>query len=1104
MATVPELFVAVFATASVVLVTAILICWSPAQPLKPPKTESLTPIDDIPADHTDNLDRNPKSIVEHHPVLRRDAALAPKDKKSLTLRINDIPADQTDNLDRNLKSILEEVPDLQGDADTMVRRSLVPHGNDSLCATISIITSLSADDLSAQLRRAGNGYPYNYTCKFEGITPLYEDKNGADVDDDVWLRDFLSKDVPNIRVLLYGYDTTLPGSLSKQSIEDLGGALLEQIIAYRAGDGALVRARRRRSNANSNLSKASYGLLFFGVPNLGLRNDQLRTLVRGQPNEALIHDLLVDSDSEPSTFLKRLADQFSESCKGHYRVVTFFERTLSPTLELDQDGKWRKSGRPSLLVTEKSTTSTGLVAVAEEDNIALNTDHSGLVKYDSRSQGDYTIVRERLRRLVDEAKLEVSKRFAEHNLYQPLSETAKACLKSLAFEDMDGRQVKIDDAAEGTCKWLLNHKTLIEWTRQHRGLLWIKGKPGSGKSTLMKYARDALPSLYGTDTLAFSFFFHGRGHELQRTLLGLFRSLLHQLLCRVPGALPDLIENFEEKSKTVGEPGEKWQWHLQPLQAFLKLSLPRILRRFPVILFIDALDECGEQPAVELIGHLKHLLSSLPPTDSRFGIIFSCRHYPILELDGGLTILLDTQNAQDIVTFVQTQLSTNHLDANIGRLIINRARGVFMWAHLVLKQVLLLHLQGESTAQIEAEIDRIPQDLNGLYNELIKAMKHRSTTLRLMQWICFSTRPLTTDELRWAVAVDPDCTHKSLDECQRSSDFIIADKIDRRIKTLSCGLAEIVPSNNARIVQFIHQSVKDFFVERGLMALDNTTKEANLVVPVAHCRLSRTCIHYFRMAAHSHSQPFSQPDTFKFPFVRYAMKSLMSHIVLGKEAETSPRGLLDLLGWPRDSLIELWVHTYQQLEPVTADCPRSGTKLIHVISRYGLAELLSCLLQEYGQSGALVDIQDSWGRSPLSWAAEKGNEAVVKMLLDTGKVDVNSRDTQHGRSPLSWAARNRHKAVVKMLLDTGKVNVDSRDTLDGRSPLSWAAQNGNEAVVKMLLNTGKAEVDSRDKNGRSPLLWAAEKGNEAVVKLLLNTGKVNVDSRDKNGRSPLS
>lgn len=55
--------------------------------------------------------------------------------------------------------------------------------------------------------------------------------------------------------------------------------------------------------------------------------------------------------------------------------------------------------------------------MADEDNIPLNTDHSGLVKYDSRNQGDYTIVRERLMRLVAEAKQEVAKRFAEHSAW---------------------------------------------------------------------------------------------------------------------------------------------------------------------------------------------------------------------------------------------------------------------------------------------------------------------------------------------------------------------------------------------------------------------------------------------------------------------------------------------------------------------------------------------------------------------------------------------------------------------------------------------------------------------------------------------------------------
>jgi ankyrin repeat protein len=52
---------------------------------------------------------------------------------------------------------------------------------------------------------------------------------------------------------------------------------------------------------------------------------------------------------------------------------------------------------------------------------------------------------------------------------------------------------------------------------------------------------------------------------------------------------------------------------------------------------------------------------------------------------------------------------------------------------------------------------------------------------------------------------------------------------------------------------------------------------------------------------------------------------------------------------------------------------------------------------------------------------------VVKMLLDTGKADVEAKDTQYGQTPLSLAAENGHKAVVKMLVDTGKVDVDAED-----------------------------------------------------------------------------
>ena len=74
--------------------------------------------------------------------------------------------------------------------------------------------------------------------------------------------------------------------------------------------------------------------------------------------------------------------------------------------------------------------------------------------------------------------------------------------------------------------------------------------------------------------------------------------------------------------------------------------------------------------------------------------------------------------------------------------------------------------------------------------------------------------------------------------------------------------------------------------------------------------------------------------------------------------------------------------------------------------------------------------------------------------------------------------------MVKLLLETGKDDVELKYKKDGRTPLSWAAKGGHEAVVKLLLETGKVDVESKDWGGRTPLSWAAEGGHEAVVKLL--------------------
>ncbi|PVH90597.1 ankyrin, partial [Periconia macrospinosa] len=86
-------------------------------------------------------------------------------------------------------------------------------------------------------------------------------------------------------------------------------------------------------------------------------------------------------------------------------------------------------------------------------------------------------------------------------------------------------------------------------------------------------------------------------------------------------------------------------------------------------------------------------------------------------------------------------------------------------------------------------------------------------------------------------------------------------------------------------------------------------------------------------------------------------------------------------------------------------------------------------------------------------------------------------------------AQHGHVKVAQLLLDTGKVDIDSND-LDGRMPLSWAAENGHVEVVHLLLDTDEVDINSDDLDGRTPLLWVVKNRHFEVVRLL------NIDSED--------
>ncbi|OQE06945.1 hypothetical protein PENVUL_c015G05097 [Penicillium vulpinum] len=97
-------------------------------------------------------------------------------------------------------------------------------------------------------------------------------------------------------------------------------------------------------------------------------------------------------------------------------------------------------------------------------------------------------------------------------------------LKSLAFPEMLDRRDNIKQRHENTCEWILRLEEYKPWRSDSHGLLWINGKPGAGKSTLMAYMHNELKGCDTGNSIQLDFFFTARGTELQRKPVGMLRA----------------------------------------------------------------------------------------------------------------------------------------------------------------------------------------------------------------------------------------------------------------------------------------------------------------------------------------------------------------------------------------------------------------------------------------------------------------------------------------------------------------------------------------------------------------------------------------------------
>ncbi|TKA68484.1 hypothetical protein B0A49_05693, partial [Cryomyces minteri] len=477
-------------------------------------------------------------------------------------------------------------------------------------------------------------------------------------------------------------------------------------------------------------------------------------------------------------------------------------------------------------------------------------------------------------------------------------------------------------------------------------------------------------------------------------------------------------------------------------------------------------------------------MSKASAAESNLSICFSCRHYPVVALEHGLTICVERENCHDIATYVQAELEPSLVHETKAQElqdeVVARAAGVFQWVVLIVPTILRLCRQGRPLKMISKKVREMPKELHNVYQALLDNVDKEDypQSLQLIQWVHFALRPLTLKELRFAMTVDADVDETPIASCHDSAYFVETDdQMEKRVISLSGGLVEVREHGEEHVAQFIHQSVIDYMSGGGLRYFCSSPTN---VVGRGHLQLLRSCIKYIAMEDMGYWSNRSKWDIEvdrdiqqRFPFLLYATTFWTSHAQIVEEQQTSQENLLQLFGF---DFCRRWIHAYRSLCTSNFDRPVkyavAGTTLLHVASRHGLLSIANAILA----TGDIdKDCTDSSGWTAILYAIVNGQDAIIQLLLTHGaKLDSGSRLKR--RKMLDTTGELSIK-TVELLLQQG---FDFNSVIPNDATLFTAiVKRGDEALVERLIENG-TNLNVADNNSWTPLMMAATMKHDEI------------------------
>ena len=726
------------------------------------------------------------------------------------------------------------------------------------------------------------------------------------------------------------------------------------------------------------------------------------------------------------------------------------------------------------------------------------------------------------------------------------------CLASLRPNAFNLRQMHVSEGQGDTGDWIWENQAYNDWDIADRSsILWIQGKPGSGKSTLSKRILGKLQmkhrvkghaeifnqsstsadpgevkmlqhrlhrnaETYGDTTIIAGFFYNRRGGQTETKHARMLHSLLFQVLeqdSRLFTSFRDVYRNLRENS------GNTISWSYEDLRTiFLNLAT---FDKFSLRIYfvVDAMDESDEGERAEILSLLSNACSR--PAPCIIKSIIASRPSPdvrILEdLKYCYQIVLEDENRGDIkkvieagLVLIEQALGPCSSDLQfVHSYLMENSHGVFLWVELVMRKVKQYVREGATGEGIMIRLMDIPDELYPFYSDIIKKLKARdkydiAEARDMLTWASFTARPLEVREFGDAIAISTASDIEQLDTTVlKAKRYRNLDHLRKGIRSRSGGLLDITIPKTLKPQFHFRSEVepKDSGGAEIVQLLHQTVKDFllteesaesadsfNVNVARGDMVIASVCVRYLVLSL-SYT---NFPDDIVNEIERW---ELVDYECFVRHLEDRP-----LLNYVLSCLPLHLNRMCTRKDPAQESLLRSLQQIQDRPEKYCWC-FLALWLRHYGYtspSTQRMDCARNFINTILVTAAKHGFTSVVKSAIEA-KASVDGLDEKNATSPLVAAAKSGRCDIAKILIENGA-------TLD----LSWEARGtalhaaiatGNINMVKLLLICG-ASTGARDSGESSALTAAARAENHDIVKLLTDMG-ADISARDERGWTAL-